>query len=33
MHTPEEERIISEYQNAIDEDVRSFVDGIINGND
>ena len=33
MHTPEQEKTISEYNNAVDEDVRSFVEDVIKGND
>ena len=33
MHTPEQEKIIEEYKNAIDSEVRDFVEDVINGND
>lgn len=33
MHTPEQERIISEYSRSVDPDVRSFVEDVINGKD
>ena len=33
MHTPEQERIMAEYENAVDPDVKSFVEDVINGND
>ncbi len=33
MHIPEQERIIAEYKNTVDPDVRAFVKDVISGND
>lgn len=33
MHTPEQERVIAEYERSVDPDVKSFVEDVINGND